>query len=210
MIFDSVEAFFEFCHWHRPEKRGVGSLLVATSGCFDILHKGQIKLLKTARCLGESVVVLLNSDDSVKEYKSPARPVKDWATRAALLDELQSVDYVVKLDAPTPTSAIMELKPQIWVKGNRHKSEIGELEACFDEACDVVVLWNCEHGSSTDLIAKAAQVYQDEQHKPAPSSGMGQDVQPCSEPHPGYGKKWAEEKERRIKDVERKLGQQGA
>lgn len=158
MIYNDMTEFLQECHGLQKDRRG-DVVLVATSGAFDILHRGHLKMLRLCRRLGTRVVVLLNTDESIQAYKSEHRPVKDWQTRADLLDELECVDYVVGLRDPTPTLDLAELKPDIFVKGDRPINEIVEKEALFDVDSDIVILWNHEHGSSTDLIAKAAQVW---------------------------------------------------
>ncbi len=157
MIYQDVDSFVK-----KIDLRCAKSKLVATSGAFDILHRGHLKLLALCRQLGTSVVVLLNTDLSVKTYKSSARPIKDWQTRAELLDALEYVDYVVGLPEPTPIEALSKLMPHVWVKGDRPIEEIVEKNTLFSVGCDIIVLWNSETGSSTDLIEKAAKAWQAE------------------------------------------------
>ena len=109
------------------------------------------------------MVVLLNTDKSVKEYKSVHRPIKDWQTRAELLDAMECVDFVVGLDESTPTDALERIEPSLWVKGDRPIEEIVEKNVLFNVGCDIIVLWNSELGSSTDLIKKAAEAWDLEQ-----------------------------------------------
>ncbi len=154
MIYDNVQSFLK-----KHDLRCAKSKMVATSGAFDILHSGHIKLLQLCKRLGTSVVVLLNTDESVRTYKSEHRPIKDWQTRAELLDELRCVDFVVGLHDPTPIGALGLLKPHLWIKGDRPIEEIVEKEVLFNVGCDIIVIWNSEAGSSTDLIARAARAW---------------------------------------------------
>lgn len=94
-----------------------GATVVATGGCFDLLHAGHVQLLEAARRLGDLLVVCLNSDASVSRLKGPGRPVNAATDRAAVLRGLASVDEVVVFDEPTPEALLDTLRPDIWVKG---------------------------------------------------------------------------------------------
>ncbi len=101
----------------RNSLRLTGIKLVATNGCFDILHRGHVEYLTTARNRGSALVVMLNSDDSVKSLKGPNRPVNSQDDRAYVLAALAVVDGVVVFDSPRCTEIIRELQPDIYVKG---------------------------------------------------------------------------------------------
>lgn len=92
--------------------------LVFTNGCFDILHRGHIDYLDQARQLGESLIVAINSDASVKrQNKGEDRPINPLEDRMVLLAALESVDAVVVFDDETPLAVITEIQPDILVKG---------------------------------------------------------------------------------------------
>lgn len=92
--------------------------LVFTNGCFDILHRGHATYLAQARALGASLVVGVNSDDSVRrQNKAPDRPVNPLADRMAVLAALESVSLVVPFDEDTPLNLILTLRPDVLVKG---------------------------------------------------------------------------------------------
>ncbi|MGR6318355.1 D-glycero-beta-D-manno-heptose 1-phosphate adenylyltransferase [Micromonospora soli] len=97
--------------------RADGGTVVATGGCFDILHAGHVATLQAARRLGDCLVVCLNSDRSVRGLKGPERPVNPQADRARLLAALDCVDAVVVFDEPTPHQVLARLRPAVWVKG---------------------------------------------------------------------------------------------
>lgn len=92
--------------------------LVFTNGCFDILHRGHVTYLAQARALGESLVVAVNSDASVKRLgKGPERPVNALEDRLAVLAALESVSLVTWFEEDTPLQRILECRPEILVKG---------------------------------------------------------------------------------------------
>src|SRR3712207_2896880 len=100
--------------------RAAGGVVVATGGCFDLLHSGHVATLEAARALGDLLVVCLNSDDSVRRRKGPQRPLQRAEDRARVLSALRSVDAVVVFDEDTPIEALRRIRPQIWVKGGDH------------------------------------------------------------------------------------------
>lgn len=91
--------------------------VVFTNGCFDILHPGHVDYLAKARSLGDTLVVGLNSDSSVRRLKGKARPVMPQKDRARVLSALQSVDFVVIFSDPTPFELIKTVRPDVLVKG---------------------------------------------------------------------------------------------
>jgi D-beta-D-heptose 7-phosphate kinase / D-beta-D-heptose 1-phosphate adenosyltransferase len=97
--------------------RAAGGTVVATGGCFDLLHIGHLATLQAARRLGDCLIVCLNSDDSVRRLKGPDRPLTSEVDRARLLGALDCVDAVVVFDEPTPESVLSWLRPDIWAKG---------------------------------------------------------------------------------------------
>ncbi len=97
----------------RAQGRRVGF----TNGCFDLLHPGHISLLNQARSQCDRLVVGLNSDESVKRLKGPARPVQNEAGRAAVLASLSAVDLVVIFSEDTPLNLISAVRPDVLVKG---------------------------------------------------------------------------------------------
>ncbi|HEX2574863.1 MAG TPA: PfkB family carbohydrate kinase, partial [Aquihabitans sp.] len=92
-------------------------VVVATGGCFDLLHAGHVSLLQAARALGDRLVVLLNSDRSVARLKGPDRPLQGEADRREVLLALGCVDDVVVFDEDTPAAALEALRPDVFVKG---------------------------------------------------------------------------------------------
>jgi rfaE bifunctional protein nucleotidyltransferase chain/domain len=97
--------------------RAAGGVLVATSGCFDLLHAGHVTMLDSARQLGDHLVVLVNSDRSVRRLKGPERPVVPLADRLRVLEGLGCVDAAVVLDDDEPSRAVAALRPDVWAKG---------------------------------------------------------------------------------------------
>ena len=92
--------------------------LVFTNGCFDIVHRGHVTLLAQARALGQTLVVALNTDDSVKRLgKGDDRPVNALADRLAVIAALECVTLVTWFDEDTPLARVVECRPDVLVKG---------------------------------------------------------------------------------------------
>ena len=100
------------------EVRAHGGKVVFTNGVFDILHPGHVRYLRDARALGDTLIVAVNSDRSVRALsKGPARPVNPERERAEVLLALESVDAAVIFDEDTPQDIIGRVQPDILVKG---------------------------------------------------------------------------------------------
>jgi len=95
-----------------------GHKVVFTNGCFDVLHPGHVDLLQRARALGDTLVLGLNSDESVKMLgKGDDRPLNSQEERACVLAALECVDYIIIFHESTPLEVIKAVRPQVLVKG---------------------------------------------------------------------------------------------
>lgn len=144
------------------EVRAAGGTVVATGGCFDLLHAGHVATLQAARQLGDCLVVCLNSDASVAALKGPDRPVMPQGDRSRLLAALSCVDAVMVFDDPTPQAALTWLRPDIWVKGGDYATGGGEpvlpeAELVRRWGGHTVVVPYLDGRSTTDMIAAAHQ-----------------------------------------------------
>ncbi|BCJ67787.1 PfkB family carbohydrate kinase [Polymorphospora rubra] len=141
--------------------RARGGTVVATGGCFDLLHAGHVATLQAARRLGDCLVVCLNSDASVAGLKGPERPVVPQGDRSRLLAALGCVDAVVIFDEATPHAVLSWLRPDVWVKGGDYAGGGGD-EPDLPEAALVrrwggqtVVVPYLDGRSTTGMIAAA-------------------------------------------------------
>ncbi len=97
--------------------RAGGKKIVFTNGCFDILHAGHVRYLTQARSFGDCLVLGLNTDASVRRFKGPTRPINAEQDRAAVVDALEAVDYVVLFGERTAEALISLVKPDVYAKG---------------------------------------------------------------------------------------------
>ena len=108
---------WDIANSHINEWKELGYTIVFTNGCFDILHRGHIKILFAAKKKGDRLVVGLNGDQSVQRLKGHNRPLQPFDDRAIILDALEVVDMVVGFEEDTPAEIISKILPNILVKG---------------------------------------------------------------------------------------------
>ena len=114
-----LEEVSDRCH----KLRASGKTIVATNGCFDLLHVGHVRYLQAARALGDLLVVGLNSDRSVRELKGTGRPITSATDRAEILAALQCVDLVTIFSEIRATEFLAAVCPDVYVKGGDYSSE---------------------------------------------------------------------------------------
>ena len=133
--------------------RAEGGVVVATGGCFDLLHAGHVAMLKAAASLGDCLIVCLNSDASVRRLKGQDRPVVSEADRAAVLMAVEGVDAVVLFDEDTPERVLSELRPDVFAKGADYAvSDLPEAALLAGWGGQAVVLPYLEGRSTTRLM----------------------------------------------------------
>ena len=137
--------------------RETGGTVVATGGCFDLLHAGHVRALAAARALGDCLVVCLNSDASVRRLKGPDRPLVGEADRAAVLAGLASVDAVAVFEEDDPRAVLRELRPHVWVKGGDYAAtDLPEAATLTEWGGRAVVVPYVAGRSTTRLIEELA------------------------------------------------------
>ncbi|MFJ7166715.1 PfkB family carbohydrate kinase [Streptomyces globosus] len=140
------------------EVRSRGGTVVATGGCFDLLHAGHVGLLDSARRIGDCLVVCLNSDASVTRLKGPGRPLTPLADRTRVLQALGSVDAVLPFEEDTPAEVLSLLRPDIWVKGGDYAvDDLPEAARVRAWGGQAVVLPYLDGRSTTGLARRAAR-----------------------------------------------------
>ena len=129
-----------------------------TNGVFDLLHPGHIDILTAARASADALIVGLNSDESVRRLKGPARPVRTDAERAYVLAALECVDLVVIFPEDTPLNLVRHLKPDVIVKGGDYSEDtiVGAKEVKSWGGRVLVVPLTPGH-STTDIIRKLSE-----------------------------------------------------
>lgn len=133
-----------------------GGTVVATGGCFDLLHAGHVETLVAARKMGDCLIVLVNSDDSVRRLKGDGRPLVSQDDRVRVLAELGCVDAVCVFDESRPDRLLRSLRPDIWVKGGDYSSsELSEQQTMAQWGGQVVTVPYVTGRSTSALVAAA-------------------------------------------------------
>ena len=141
----------------RSKKKDL--VVVATNGCFDILHVGHVRSLQKAKKLGDILVVGLNSDESVKKLKGSGRPVNNENARLEVLAALEVVDFVSIFNEKTAVKFLEILKPDIYVKGKDYDlNDIPEAKLVKNYGGKVVQIPLVPEYSTTSLISKIKNV----------------------------------------------------
>ena len=122
--------------------------VIFTNGCFDLLHRGHLELLKFCKSLGGKVVVGLNSDQCVRDLKGHKRPIINQDDRKFLLESLKYVDEVIIFDESTPLLLIESIKPDIIVKGGDYTLS----DVVGNHLCKVVIYDHVKGYSTTRLL----------------------------------------------------------
>ncbi len=132
-----------------------GKTVVATNGCFDILHVGHVRYLQTTKSFADYSIVLLNSDKSVKSIKGDDRPVNNENDRAEILTALSCVDFVIMFDEDSPASLLDEIKPDVYTKGADYNMEtLPEREIMIKNGTRVEFIEFVQGKSTTNIIQK--------------------------------------------------------
>jgi len=129
---------------------------VLVTGCFDVLHRGHIELLYIAAEHGK-VVVGINDDESVQKLKGPKRPVNNEVDRLFLIEALGSVTYGFIVFDVKVDKAIMDIKPDIWMKGGDYTMETlnkDEVEAARNVGAEIIIIPTCKGYSTTETLKK--------------------------------------------------------
>jgi rfaE bifunctional protein nucleotidyltransferase chain/domain len=141
--------------------RREGKAIVTTNGSFDILHAAHVNLLEKARLEGDYLIVLLNSDYSIKRNKGDKRPIVPQNERKKMLESLKCVDYVTLFDQDKPLDLLRLIKPNVHVKGG------SVLSNRVNEEKELLYSWGGEYKqfgleegySTTNIINKILDSY---------------------------------------------------
>lgn len=140
-----------------------GKKIVSTSGCFDLLHAGHVRYLEEAKAKGDMLILLLNSDASVRSLKGYSRPVVGQQGRAVVAAGLESVDYVYIFEGDTPCGILEKIQPDIIVKGGDYAGkQIPEMDTARKYGGKVEYVLMVDGCSTTKLVEKIRN-YIDEQ-----------------------------------------------
>jgi rfaE bifunctional protein nucleotidyltransferase chain/domain len=135
--------------------RNNGKRVAFTNGCFDLLHRGHVHVLRAASACADLLIVGVNSDQSVKQIKGSARPVLPESDRCELLGAMEMVDYVILFNEPDPYSVISAIRPDVLVKGGDwNTNKIIGADLVEEAGGAVVVVPYVKGFSTTEIIER--------------------------------------------------------
>ena len=137
------------------DARTNGKKVAFTNGCFDLLHRGHVHVLRAARACADLLIVGINSDQSVKQIKGPTRPALPESDRCELLGAMEMVDFVILFNEPDPHNLISAIRPDVLVKGGDWNTEKIIGSDMVEEADGrVVVVPYIKGFSTTEIIER--------------------------------------------------------
>lgn len=146
--------------WRKALRAG-GKRLVVTNGCFDLLHLGHVTYLESARNQGDTLLVGVNGDDSVRQLKGPTRPVNNEQDRAAVLAALQCVDAACIFVEKTATCFLERAQPDVYVKGGDYTLDTlnqDERRAVESHGGRIVIIPFVPGKSTTAILEKISRL----------------------------------------------------
>jgi rfaE bifunctional protein nucleotidyltransferase chain/domain len=132
--------------------------IVLANGCFDLLHVGHVRYLEAAKVRGDTLVVALNTDESVRAAKGPGRPVIPLAERAELLGALRCVDFVTAFPEATLERTLRLLRPDVHAKGTDYTlASVPERAIDHELGIEIAICGDPKDHSSSALAARLAR-----------------------------------------------------
>ena len=151
IVFDWSVLDQQIAEWRRQRLR-----IGFTNGCFDLLHRGHIRLMAAARSACDRLVVGLNDDASVKRLKGKGRPLQPVHARAEVLAALEAVDLVVVFEEDTPLELIRQVRPAVLIKGSDYarKDVVGH-EVVEADGGEVILVDLVPGHSTSSMVARS-------------------------------------------------------
>lgn len=136
------------------EIRKSGKTIATLNGSFDLLHAGHLKMIHEASEQGDVLILALNSDASIKKYKSPLRPIVSLQHRLEMVAALEFVDYVTDFDETDPIALLEKIKPDIHNNGSEYGEECVEAEVVKKHGGKIHIVKLVPGLSTSNLIEK--------------------------------------------------------
>lgn len=138
---------------HLDELRERGAVIVTANGCFELLHVGHVRYLAAAKQQGDVLVLMMNTDASLKRIKPDRQPENTDQDRFEIIAALECVDYVVPLDDDTPTRLLGLFRPHVHTKGTDYSlDEIPERELVESLGGEVRLVGGPKIRSTSDML----------------------------------------------------------
>lgn len=140
-----------------------GKTIATLNGSFDLLHAGHLHMIYSASLAADLLVVALNSDTSIQQYKSPDRPIISLEYRLQMMAALGFVDFVTYFNETDPIKLLSLIKPDVHVNGAEYGENCVEAETVKQYGGRIQVVDLVDGLSTTNIINKIAAL---ESHAP--------------------------------------------
>jgi D-glycero-beta-D-manno-heptose 1-phosphate adenylyltransferase len=143
---------------HIDMLRAEGNRITTINGTFDILHAGHLEILYQASLQGDVLIVALNTDDSVRKYKGPHRPIIPFVYRQKLIAALEMVDYVTWFDALDPRDLLSKIRPDVHVNGAEYGNHCIEADVVKAHGGKIHLVERIDGLSTSKIIRTCASL----------------------------------------------------
>jgi rfaE bifunctional protein nucleotidyltransferase chain/domain len=134
--------------------RSCGKTIVTLNGSFDLLHAGHLQIIFEAAQQGDVLIAALNSDASIRAYKSPSRPIVPLSYRLQMMAALEFVDYVTWFDETDPRSLLSRICPDVHVNGSEYGENCIEADTVRKNGGRIHIVPLVPGLSTSQIIAK--------------------------------------------------------
>lgn len=159
-----MQSWAEACQkkWIHPEHlettvadlRRDNKTIATLNGSFDLLHAGHLYMIYEASKQADVLILALNSDASIKAYKSPQRPIVSLNDRLQLVSALEFVSYVTWFEETDPRSLLARIKPDVHCNGSEYGSDCLEASTVASHGGKVHIIDLIPGLSTTAIIHK--------------------------------------------------------
>jgi rfaE bifunctional protein nucleotidyltransferase chain/domain len=156
-VTDKIRSAAQVDSWIQAE-RGAGRKIGFTCGAFDLMHAGHTDYLAQAKGRCDRLLVAVNSDESIRRYKNPLRPINPWNERSFVVAALEATDCVTVLEDDRPLALIERWKPDLYIKGGDYSaSSLRSGSAVVAYGGETIVISSAYPGTSTSAIFERIQ-----------------------------------------------------
>ena len=141
-------------------ERKLGKTIVTVNGCFDMIHVGHIRYLRAAKEIGDILVALVNTDESIKKIKGPKRPIMSFEDRVKILEGMEMIDYIVGFDEPTAENILKIICPDVQAKGTDYTLDtVPEKHLLGKYVKKIAIVGDKKDHSTKDIIKEILAKY---------------------------------------------------
>lgn len=147
------------------ELRKAGKKIATLNGSFDLMHAGHLHMIYEASTVADVLIVALNTDSSIKQYKSPLRPIIPLEYRLQMMSALGFVDYVTWFEETDPRKLLDMIKPDVHVNGAEYGPNCIEADVVKANGGKVHIVELVPGLSTSQIIKKITSILAGESGK---------------------------------------------